>query len=347
MTDTETAPSVPSKDELIQLLTRDVGGWNEWRKSHPKIIRPDLSGADLTDAKLDGAYLRGVILRGATLRRASVRNADLTHVDFSAANCRLSDFSQSDLVGGDFSGATLTFANFSNADLRTTRGIMLDGCQIRGARFPSRVTDPWSALRRHYTGPRLLITLLLTVLYFLPLAARAAGWVLAAKVEASTIASLQRLEHALTTSNVVRSSPQLQNALAKIRLDLAQEATQRLEKRQVWQLILGTERGLLHAASAVALLVFNLGRLLMTLLVAPLRDEEERSGVSPSYHRAPVGGKWDLGRNRALTWLRSWPDAYGWMLKPHRVVATLQVVAIVTIVIELWKWLTATVYVVA
>lgn len=57
-----------------------------------------------------------------------------------------------------------------------------------------------------------------------------------------------------------------------------------VRERRVWQLVLGTDAGFLPAALAGAVILHNLGRFIVTYLLAPLRDEEERTGDSPSWN---------------------------------------------------------------
>jgi hypothetical protein len=74
-----------SKAWMIQLLKRDRGEWNAWRRSHPDPL--DLSGVNLGGADLIGdpclfdVNLKGSILRVAYLCGADLRNANLSRSD--------------------------------------------------------------------------------------------------------------------------------------------------------------------------------------------------------------------------------------------------------------------------
>jgi uncharacterized protein YjbI with pentapeptide repeats len=89
-------------------LRESVTAWNEWRRTHPKVIPDlsagalralDLSTADLSNSDLRGADLRGARLQGASLARARLNQANL----FKAV-----------LDGADLEGAVLTGAQFLN-----------------------------------------------------------------------------------------------------------------------------------------------------------------------------------------------------------------------------------------
>jgi hypothetical protein len=81
--------------------------------------------------------------------------------------------------------------------------------------------------------------------------------------------------------------------------------------RPIWQILLGAHEGWFTVLLGVVLIVYNVARLALTWLVAPLRDEELRTWHAPSR------------------------EAYGWMMWPHRIVKTLVWVAIGAAVLHL------------
>jgi hypothetical protein len=121
-----------ANEEHLTRLQQGVEVWNEWREAKHD-IQPDLTEADLTEADLTGANLSGA-----------------------------------DLSGADLSGATLVNTNLSEAKLHEVSGMILDSTFIRNARFSPRATDPWSILRRSYTGPKLFFHILLFVAFVVP-----------------------------------------------------------------------------------------------------------------------------------------------------------------------------------
>lgn len=80
---------------------------------------------------------------------------------------------------------------------------------------------------------------------------------------------------------------------------------------------------------AVVLIVYSFLRLILTLVVGPQREEEERSGYTPAFGRM---------------WRPSW-STYGWMVWPHHVVTFLMFVAIGTFVYHTWGWLMLDVFI--
>jgi len=96
------------------------------------------------------------------------------------------EFSDVDLVG-----ATISDAVLDHADLRVHRGqgwffdflwpayrvpFVLDHTRIRDADLHSRSRDPWSVLRRTYTGTGMVFILFFTLAAFLPLVGKTVLW---------------------------------------------------------------------------------------------------------------------------------------------------------------------------
>jgi hypothetical protein len=228
---------------------------------------------------------------------------------------------------------------------------VLDDNAIEGTRFSPYAHDPWSVLRRTYTGPKLAFLLLFSVLAFLPLGLRAAFWITLSRLEqrsiAVAVAALERTTSLLRKaedpardmadfiarseaivaqlrpllergdlvipdgllrdiSDLLGQGRQLLEAVERggrlraasrelgetkewteqgaqlVRL-LAPSKTVRVRRRPVWYLLLGIERGPWPAVLSAALLLYNVARALLTYFIGPLRDEEERTGNSPSW----------------------------------------------------------------
>jgi hypothetical protein len=164
--------------------------------------KANLSGAqmdeaDLTDASLEWAHLRGAHLNGAHLSGANLRRASLARVHLKRTNLQrvnlegaylqgahleeadLTDarLEGADLTGAHLEGAKLREANFSLSDLREVEGLRLDSSIVRQATFSPWAADPWSVLRRNYTGGKLLFHLLLLSVFILAYASKAMFWV--------------------------------------------------------------------------------------------------------------------------------------------------------------------------
>lgn len=118
---------------------------------------------------------------------------------------------------------------------------------------------------------------------------------------------------------------------------------------RVWRLVVGAARGTWFWGSAILLLVYNVLRALPTMLVAPMRDEEERSGVAPAYRPSsgvevtPVARLLArLSMRLAKLWWTGyarWTEAYGWLIWPHRVVTVLFWLAVASFAWNAWHWL--------
>ncbi|HNO79723.1 MAG TPA: pentapeptide repeat-containing protein [Phycisphaerae bacterium] len=94
------------RDEALKLLTGGREGireWNNWRKSNPNELPPDLHNVDL----------KGCDLVTANLRRVSFLKADLSGADLTGADLHLANFQ-----GARLNGATLSLAILDGTDLR-------------------------------------------------------------------------------------------------------------------------------------------------------------------------------------------------------------------------------------
>jgi uncharacterized protein YjbI with pentapeptide repeats len=105
---------VADKAQVKLVKEKGVDTWNEWRQANPK-VRPDLSGATLRRAKFTG-----VNLRGADLRASDLSECDLTGADLSGANLHWTNLNESNLTGANFGRAALMDTQFSGADLKET-----------------------------------------------------------------------------------------------------------------------------------------------------------------------------------------------------------------------------------
>ena len=137
-------------DAHIDILSRGVAEWNEWRRKNPG-VRPVLSSADLSEMNLTGinlgeadltdAELFQTNLKDANLKMAALEKADLSGADLSGAplyKARLheacliealltgSDLREADLSGSDLRGTTLHDVDFEGADLRNANLVEAD-----------------------------------------------------------------------------------------------------------------------------------------------------------------------------------------------------------------------------
>jgi uncharacterized protein YjbI with pentapeptide repeats len=201
-------------------------GFQEANLGGATLNRSNLQQANFSGADLRGAGIRGADLRGAYLQEAKLAGANLVGADLRGADLRGADLQEAVLNRAVLNGAKLVRANLSGTDLDVAVGgnrlrrlvgrwfplpglhaapFILDGQRIRGTMFSFASQDPWSILRRTYTGPKLAFIFLATVAGFLPLIAQALFWIAVAVAERRGIeAMLGPLEE---SSRIARGLP--------------------------------------------------------------------------------------------------------------------------------------------
>jgi hypothetical protein len=272
----------------------------------------DLIGAHLDSANLEHANLLEARMISAGLRNANLANTHLGDAKLSGAVLRLASLTRAFLFRADLSGA----------DLDGARGIALDSTLVRGTRLPVFRSDGWSDLRRSYTGTAMVLNLALVGVFLLPLVAEALLWLAVNRTQLAAGTVAANLDVPLCLAAACRDVP-------------------------VWWLLLGMERGPTYAVALIMLLIYNSLRLILTLWLAPLREEEERSGYSP--RRWPLHGKpygpFDplpkAGRISAL--VSRVRQSYGFLIPLHWAMRVLFVVALSLFLYRLWTALTASV----
>lgn len=155
-----------------------------------KLIDANLCGANLSDAKpsdadLSGAHLIGADLSGADLRRATLTGANLSAAKLIGAKLHSAKLSRANLSGADLGRANLSGATHVN--LIGARNYSLDGIDTSTWIIPPApllpslerfwpvwpYSDPWSSVRRSYTGVMTAFHLLLAGVALSPYLLRA------------------------------------------------------------------------------------------------------------------------------------------------------------------------------
>ncbi len=306
-----------------KLANADLRGAN---LSGANLAGSDLSGADLRGATLVGAYLYGANLRHANLLEARLTDACIERADLRDTNLLDAKLTKVNARSAKLEGAFLFRADLAGADLDEAKAIRLDSTHIAGARLPVAGADHWSVLRRHYTGPAMAVNLLLSALFLIPLAGRAAFWTAINRVQLETAGTL----HDIGVSLCLAAS---------------------CVHRPVWAVILGVGQAPFLLAASVCLVVYNSLRIFLTLKISPLRDEEERSGFSPRYwptHPAPYGAVDPIPTGgclmRSAVFVDRLLQSYRWMTWLHRVMQVLVWVALSMVGWHVWRWMTLAVY---
>lgn len=291
------------------------------------------------DANFDGARFREIVyFRAATFTKDAVLFGNVAGADFTSAN-----FNKCSLEG------RYSVANLQRANLEHARGLILDSTPIRNARFSPRASDPWSRLRRAYTGPRLVFTLMFLVAFFMPYVLKTAGWVSVSRVQGEL---KQHIEEARDRVEALKSEEHpaarpLTVALEAAADRLPHDNDDRWQTKSVWGLVIGTDKKWTYWVTAIVLIAYNLCRAVLTWFVATMRDAEERSGVSPAYRRntsnAPERGDgWKFA-----TWPARWilwrigtsTDSYHWLILPHRFVQFVFLLAVISFCLHAVNWL--------
>jgi len=351
------SPPLQGDPTHLAKLREGREAWNCWRRDEREKRKTDLvpllMGFNLRGAVLDEYDLSGVNLQEAVLRRTSLRGAELRGALFLRADLRSAnlegawlDNKESDLRDADLRRAILSEVLLDEADIRGARGVVLDSTRVRNARFSSTAKDPWSVLRKNYTGPRLILNYIFLIAFLVPYILKAAGWIGVSRIEAAVgtgVACLADKAEATAEKAGEWNAQAIRGVKASVEKHVPSKE-RGWREYSLWQVMIGFDRSIWYWATAVALIVYNLLRSLLTILVAPLRDEEERSGHSPAYlpKPAPSASLTERVLNtlvQPLGWLERYRNAYGWMIWPHRVVSVLFVFAVGAFLIHTCSWL--------
>lgn len=154
-------------------------------------------------------------------------------------------------------GARLDEANLTGADLRGAKGLRFDANLVRDIHIRGDAPDPWSVLRRSYTGPRFFVHFALLVAFVLPYA----GKVLALTAAGHAFEWLRSREHLP---------------------DLLAHPVQSLPTIAAWRVLVGLDKSAWVPLLGGVLLLYNIIRAVLTIQVGQLRDAEERSGRTPT-----------------------------------------------------------------
>ena len=109
---------------------------------------------------------------------------------------------------------------------------ILDDTQIRNARFSSTSADPWTTLRRNYSGPMFAIHLLLLIAFLFPLVSKAAFWVTVGRTE-ETLKQNEKVQKFLKQMGPIQSEAEKavkQNEKAQKFLEQIKSILKKMEK---------------------------------------------------------------------------------------------------------------------
>lgn len=256
-------------------------------------------------------------------------------------------FVNANLSGADFTLArfhaapAMTRADLREADLRSVSGLVLDDSFIRGARFHALAPDPWSVLRRKYTGVMFTFHVLLLLLFLAPYGARAAFLVGQNRAQTAAVGMAGKVADQVEVASGALQVRGEVGALAEsVALGIGEIGPcLALECREypVYQVLLGWDRGVGWSLLVAVMLFYNLLRGVLTYHVSLMREAEERSGYSPPWSSGVTTG-WLTSTEGSFQW------TYHWLYRAHQIMAYLVVVAILSFVWHLVDWLSRPVW---
>lgn len=240
--------------------------------SHASLHRTNLQGADLQQARFQDAILFGADLRNSDCQWTNFEGADLRSALLLDSRLHGARLAGANLIWTDTVASTTWFRRFLIYVGATPGPYRLDANFCAGTLFPTNAVDPWSILRRTYTGSRYFILLLLTVSALLPWLARALAWSTLHELEFSALEVLQRSEqvHVETVERVLQEY--------RTRLGAPKEGW------SVLALLFEAHRGAGLVVLNMLLFAYYCIRGTLTISISRLRDEEDRTGVSPSWN---------------------------------------------------------------
>ena len=287
-----------------------------------RLIDVNLGRASLKDADFRDAELRGCSLASAQATDCHFDNAKFTVAPASknATTLEMAAFRGCSFLDANFGGCSLASALFIDSDLRRTTELRLDKTILRGSLQSAGADDHWSVLRRSYTGANMVFNVFAMVIFFTPWVFQALYWSGVNQAELGVLRGLAAAEaelakfpdeerRRLVLTQLRRSiDPELQRCL---RPSASADKSTSPGCRPIWQILVGAHEGWLAVVLGSILIVYNIARLGLTWVVAPLRDEEIRTWHAPSR------------------------ESYGWLMGPHYVVRKLVWVAIAAAVLHL------------
>lgn len=278
--------------------------------SNANLSNAKLNGVDFSYANLNGANLAGayhdspnVILMGANidlqekvdfshanLASANLTNVNLPYSDFSVANLTVANLKQANLSASNFwvsqleranleqsnlsksnlENANISEANLCAANLIGVKDVLFNDNLVRGLQIHYNSNDPWSTLRRTYSGSRLFFNLLFLIAFLIPYIFKLIFWVSVNYAQAYS----ETLVHKRVTDLGLDAESLTNYALC---------FAEKCEPMFAWQVILGVDKGRLDWGLAATLIFYNLMKAALTWFISPMRDEEERTGYTPSW----------------------------------------------------------------
>ena len=159
---------------------------------------------------------------------------------------------------------------------------VFDETDIRDTRLPIRSKDPWSTLVRSYTGAKMAFNALFLALFFTPLLLKGAALVAISRIEARLNANF-----AAVASKLAELGPSIS---VPIKTDVC--AYVECTTIPVWRIVLGLNESWWVMTVGVVLLAYNACRVFLTWRIAPLKEDQQATGITPLYTQDATAAFW-------------------------------------------------------
>lgn len=306
-----------------------------------------LQGVQLNDSRLENCVFTDRRMTDCDLQSLHCNSCEFEGLEVEAndpdRSLQGSQFQRCRFRDADFGKINMKQAFFAHCDLRNVRNVVFDNTYLIDNALSQQTGDRWSTLARTYTGPKMAFNLMFVTIFFLPWIVQVMSLNVLNQVQAElaqTALELRELSTELPGDNFSERYQEVLSRFIEPELERCLAATGPQppvpdECRRIGSVVLGLHKlnsvqDWLVMGAGILLLFYNFARGVLTFFIAPLRDEQVRTGHTPSY-RLPEN--WSV------------PDLfvhYYWMSQLHRLFSPLFwlsiVVGLVTMGPRLWSW---------
>ena len=245
-----------------------------------KMVKARLSAANLSNSSLckvdlSGSDLQRCVFDNTSFWQTSLEDCVAQGAYFKGANFTFANLKNADLRMADLSNCEFKYANLTCTDLRDTKGVFfLNDNPIKETKFSPWSKDPYSQMRRTYTGIMFFLILTLTLLAFTPYIFKAITWGYMSEIQKSGLDYMPiTLMQSYDNSNISESKI--------FQIDLSNNI--KFKKSRVISIIVGLEEEppWVPLFITCVLVIYNILRGYVTIQFSRLRDSEERSLHAP------------------------------------------------------------------
>jgi len=256
----------------IHLEGISIRGWD--------LRRVDLSNAILRKSTITRSNLSHAILWSCDISKSSVSESlfiesSCFNVNFCHTNLSTSSFKRANLKHSRMNYTRLCGSDLDRAVLTNVSGLLFDYNSIDKILIEGNSKDPWSILRRTYTGPKYILNIILLIAFLLPFIGKAAYLTALSATQQSLIEISSSIEE--STKEIEAISSVLQQSISHIQT--SQEQTLAVA------VLLGWTDGIFTTLLIAVVILYNLFRAYLTFKVSSLREAEDRSKVSPTINQ--------------------------------------------------------------